>query len=548
MRVRMPTSWVWCRARRAAALRQVVFAALLSGTLAAQGNPAQGNPTQGAPAPHATAHAAGTSLAIPVDVEAEGHGAPVRPVTLEDVLRLGRQFNVGLKAAELVPQQARLDLRFAEAGFIPELYGNTGYSERQTPTRNAFQPALSSTTIDAQLGWRQRVVTGGLFDLAFQPTRFESSGAGGAFPDRQFTSNWVASFRQPLMRGAWADFNLAQINASRYRVNQANHDFDRTVQDTLLEIVQAYWELAFARENWRVVTSALQVAEEQLRITDERIRVQALAPRDRIADEAEVARRREDQIVAENAIRDREDALRRLLFDATDGGLWRINLRPVSPIAEDIVPTVRPFEPIAEVAVANRPELRSLRSAVAAAEVAQLEAERQTLPALDLIGTYASDGVRDQFHESWRDSVDQQFPDWSVRIEFAVPLGNQAARSRAQRAQFEVERQRRLLHAAVLDVTQQVRQTLRSLETLAQSTLASSESVRLASNNLETEQLKLRVGASTAFEVQRRNQELQEARSRLLRNQLDYRIAESRLLHVQGLLAVPGETPEDSGR
>jgi hypothetical protein len=48
--------------------------------------------------------------------------------------------------------------------------------------------------------------------------------------------------------------------------------------------------------------------------------------------------------------------------------------------------------------------------------------------------------------------------------------------------------------------------------------------------------------------VQRRNQELQEARSRLLRNQLDYRIAESRLLHVQGLLAVPGETPEDPGR
>ena len=62
------------------------------------------------------------------------------------------------------------------------------------------------------------------------------------------------------------------------------------------------------------------------------------------------------------------------------------------------------------------------------------------------------------------------------------------------------------------------------------------ESERLAETNLETEQVKQRVGASTAFEVQRRNQELREARSRLLRNQLDYRTAESRLLYAQGLL------------
>ena len=64
-------------------------------------------------------------------------------------------------------------------------------------------------------------------------------------------------------------------------------------------------------------------------------------------------------------------------------------------------------------------------------------------------------------------------------------------------------------------------------------------SVRLAETNLETEQVKLRVGSSTAFEVQRRNQDLRTARSRHLRNQLDYRAAQSRLQHAQGLLSVP---------
>lgn len=480
---------------------------------------------------------------LPVDLEADLRGRPVRELTLDDALRVGRSFNVGLKAAEVLPAQAQLDVLFAEAGFLPELYGGGGYSERQSPRRNAFSPSVSSSTIDAQVGWRQRVITGGLFDLAFNPSRFDSDGGNGNFPSRQFAAEWSASFRQPLLRGAWTDYNLAPVTSARYRFSQARHDFDRTVQDTLLSIVTAYWDLSFARENWHVVNSALAVAEEQLRITLERIRVEELAPRDRVADEAEVARRREELIVAENSIRDREDDLRRLLFDGGDERIWRYNLRPVSPIEVEPVDELPPFEDLVQVATQNRPDLSSLRSSVAAAEVAALEADRDILPQLDLVGAYSADAVSSDepgssgsFRDAFTTASEQDFPDWSVRLEFSIPIGNQAARSRARRARLEVERQRRVLHAAVLDVTREVREALRTMRTLGQSIRASSESVRLAETNLETEQVKQRVGASTVFEVQRRNQELREARSRLLRNQLDYRAAESRLLHVQGLL------------
>ena len=482
---------------------------------------------------------------LPVDKEAEQRGHRIREITLDEALQRGRRHNVGLKAARLLPDQAQLDLLFAEAGFQPELYGSAGYAESQSPQRNAFQPSVKSQTMDATMGWRQRVITGGLFDLAFQPARFESDGGSGAFPSRQFSAQWSASFRQPLMRGGWTDYNLAQVTSARYRFLQANHDFDRTVQDTMLQIVQAYWELTFTRENWRVVDSALSVALEQLRITDERIRVQDAAPRDRVADEAEVARRREELIVAGNAIRDREDDLRRLLFDGSDATIWQVNLRPVSPINVEPTNSVPPFEELVEVALRNRPDLHSLQNAVATAEIAQLQADRDVLPQLDMIGRYSSNGVSSDdpttgksggFRSAFYDASDQDFPDWSFRLEFAMPIGNQAARARSRRAAIEVERQRRLLHGATLDATSEVREALRRITTLGQSIQATTESVRLAITNLETEQVKQRVGSSTAFEVQRRNQELREARGRLLRNQLDYRTAESRLLYVQGLL------------
>jgi outer membrane protein TolC len=62
--------------------------------------------------------------------------------------------------------------------------------------------------------------------------------------------------------------------------------------------------------------------------------------------------------------------------------------------------------------------------------------------------------------------------------------------------------------------------------------------VQLAESNLERERARRKVGASTSFEVQQRNQELREAWQRLLRNQLDYRIAEAELLFAEGLLNV----------
>jgi len=479
-----------------------------------------------------------TSPPIPTDLEAEQRGYPVRSLQLEDALRMGRVYNVGLRAAELLPEQAQLDLLFAEAAFVPELYASVNYSDSVAPSRNAFQPSVRRQLLDGSMGWRQRTVTGGMFDLAFRPARLETSGSA-FFPDKLYTAEFGATFRQPLLRGGWTDYNLAPVDRAKLTAQQARQDNQQVVQDTMLQIVQAYWELVFARESYGVTGSALAVAQEQLRITDERIRVKALATMDRVADEAEVARRQEEMITAENDIRAREDVLRRLLFDASDPQLWRLNLRPVSAIA--VVPdtTEQAFEPLVEVALARRADLRGQRAAVARAEVALLEASRDALPQLDFLGGWSSDSARDRWGSAWNDAVDREFPDWAVGLEFSLPLGNQAAQARQQRAALELERQRRLLAAAALDVTQQVRDAVRTLRTVAQSILATQVSVRLALTNLETEQVRLRLGATTAFEVQRRNQDLLAARTRLLRNQLDYRVAQSRLLHVQGLLEAP---------
>ncbi|GAB4143567.1 MAG: hypothetical protein Fur0037_11210 [Planctomycetota bacterium] len=510
-------------------VRFTVSSLLLSFALAGQESPQR-------PSPRA---------AIPVDAEAEQRGSRVLEITIEEAMRLCRMNNADLKTGEMVPREAAASLLGAEAVFQPEIYGDLSYSEGQTPARNVFQPSIETRTLSGTLGWRQRVVTGGLFDLAFRPVRLRESASfslpgfsGDAFPD-QYSSDWRLSYTQPLLRSAWADYNLANIRAAEFDLKRSEREFERQVQSTLLQVVDAYWNLAFTRENYLVVKAALDVAEEQLRITDERIRVRELAARDRIADLAEVARRQEDLIVADHAIRAAEDALRRLLFDNRESAAWLQNIRPSSPM--EVTPKLSepPWQDYVDQALAERPDLQALRSDIAAAEETWLMAQRDALPQLDLVGSYSSDGVRDYFRDALADSVDQQYPDWSLSLQFSIPVGNQAARAARDRAGLELERRRRQLYGALLEATKEIRDAARAVHQLAQSIAASAESVRLAVSNLETERVKLQVGSSTAFEVQRRNQELAEARSRHLRNQVDYRIAEARLMFARGILRAP---------
>ena len=478
-------------------------------------------------------------------------GAPVA-IKLTDALRMGLENNTVLRINELLPYQAREDVRAARAAFEPELFADATASRSRDPARNIFQPGIERESYSGSVGLRQLTPSGGLFDLTFSPSRLQQTTNVPGFPSKQFSSEVTVTVTQPLLRGAWTDYTLRDVHSREALRAASTFRYDRAVQDTAIGVVEAYWNLVFARENYKVAFQALELATEQLDRTERKIRVGELAPLDRVADEAEVARRREELVTAENEIRDREDDLRRQVLDDGDGRLWGRSFDPVSPIGEFPERTELDWRDLARVAKRFRPDLRALRADVAVAEISERAASRDVLPQLDLVGRYTSDGVSNSFNQAWVQTSGLDFPDWSVGLELSLPLGNNSALAQRDRARLEVERTRRVLYSAELDVQLEVRDAVRRLRTLAETIQRGQESVRLAVTNLRREVARKDAGTSTSFEVTRRNQELQEARSRLLRNQLDYRIAEANLLYVQGLLGgaelpmVPVDEPEPS--
>ena len=478
----------------------------------------------------------GAESAAPIPTDLEG-GLPFE-LSLQAAIELGVRRNLDLKAARLLPLLEAENLRQAQAFFEPEFFGNFNGGQTNTPSRNVFQPSRETSFFNSELGLRQQTSTGGLFELSWRPSILLQTAGVAGFPEQLFTSEFQVTATQPLLRGGWSGFAKRDVRSGETALTGAKHRYERTEQQTILDIVNAYWELVFAREDFRVVVAALELAQEQLRITTERIRVRELAELDRISDEAEVALRREELIRAENLIRQREDELRRLIFDDTDGLLWQRNLRPTTPIETAFVEPPEVWQAIARDALIKRPDLQALRADVNAAEIDLDVAKSNLLPQLDLVGSYSADGVNSEFDPAFRDSAEAEFDDWSVQLLFSVPLGNQAAKAARDRALLQVERTRRLLYAAEMDVEREVRDAVRQLRSLAESVVAASESVRLAETNLYTERQRFEIGEATLFEIQQRNQQLREARQRLRRNQVDFRRAEANLEFVRGRLVI----------
>lgn len=476
-----------------------------------------------------------STIPIPTDLGGE---SPLE-LRLDDALRFGRKNNLPLRAEELTPLLRSHDVRIAEGFFEPELFGSADLGETKSPSSNVFQPEIVRRSAGGELGIRQRLATGALYEVAFAPLRLRQSASISGFPSRLYTFELTGRVTQPLLRGAWTDSALYDVHAAEEGVSGAKARFQQSVQDTLLQIVVAYWELVFAREDWLVNAQALELANEQLRITNERIRVRELAERDRVFDEADVARRQEALIRAENEIRRREDELRELLFGERDERLWTRGIRPITPIETAFDAPPEDWRDAAKRALELRPEMVVARSAVRAAELAWEEASRGLLPQLDLVGEYSTDGTREASPDAWRDATDLEYPDWRLGLQFSIPIGNSSARATRDRALVALEQARRQLHATEIAVVREVRAALRDLATLAESVRAARESQRLAETQLDTSRELLRVGRGTIFEVQQRNQELLDARRRLLRNQLDYRVGQSRLEHGMGALRVP---------
>lgn len=466
-----------------------------------------------------------------------------RRLSADEAVKLALEHNLGVRAARLGPQVQDLSVAQFLAAWNPAFTSSVAGSSTDTPISSFLMGPLGSKNTDRQLtsnvGFRQNLRRGGSsYSIGWDNSRATTTNVFANFSP-QTNSSLSLSFVQPLLRNFAIDSSRQQLEVGRKNRDISDLELETSVVTTTRSVRHAYWDLAYAIETLTVQKQSLDLARESLRNTRSRVEIGTQAPIDVVEAEAEVAQRDEAVIVAEAAIERAEDALRTLILDPAAPDFWTTKLEPTdrppfSPLKVDV-------ESAVQRAIEQRTDLQQTRKTLEANDISIRFFRNQTLPEVTaqvdygLIGVGGTQALRGDgfpgpiigrstrgFGTVLGDVFGNNFPRWTAALNISYPIGHTQQEANLARARLQQSQSQIQLRNQQVQVTSQVRDAARTLQTNQKRVASTTASRQLAERKLEAEQKKIAAGQSTSFFVFQAQRDLAQAQNNELRAILDY--------------------------
>jgi outer membrane protein TolC len=393
----------------------------------------------------------------------------------------------------------------AQARFDPALTAEQSYSRSETPGLRASQflgADLVGPRVDvyrAAAGLSKLNTTGGSVALNIFNNRTRqasSSNPGGLNPAD--TSGLELNYTQPLLQGGGFQFNVSPIVLARIDTERSYFQFKDATQELIRGTIEAYWNLVFARLSVWSTTIQVEQATEALKLEQAR-QVVGIANARNVAQATVTLNQFKAALIAAKAdVLAREGALRNvLMLPVTDG-------RQIVPVSAPASLRLKPeWDKLLRFAEQRRPDIIELKLVLEADAQRKIQAENFALPRLDAVGTYRWNGLSGRLPVT-RERIASdfgQFTDWSVGINFSVPLGLREGRARIREQDLIILRDRANLEQQLHFAANDLAITVRSLESTYEQYLAFRATRAAALSNLLIQIEEQRVGRNIYLNV-----------------------------------------------
>lgn len=453
-------------------------------------------------------------------------------LTLEDALERMLKYNFALEVARYNPAIEATRVVEAEAVFDASLFSSLSKVIQDRPSGSQ----LAATDFDRfywNTGVRKVLPTGMQVSTSYSLERQFTSLAFQQL-NPQYFSQLNLGLQQPLLRGFGIDFNRSAIVVAVNNKRIADYQFQQRIRESLRQTEVAFWQLVQARRE--VVISARLLQRFESIYDNLWARREFDVNKIQLEDtNANLATSRADFLRVLSNVRNAEDQLLSLMND------------PELSLADDleILPEGLPVFPrilvdrVGELqtALENRSEIREGELLVSNALSGIGQARNGTLPRLDLTFNYAVDGLGKSADRSFDEVTKNDFNEYTIGIEFEVPIGNRAAKSRLIRARLSLAQAEAELKRRTEEVITQVSVGVRNLDTNWNVLLPRLESVEAGVRQVQAidaraekkdyAQLNAELGALNGLAVGRRQ---------LLQALIDYHIAVIDLEAAKGTL------------
>ncbi len=459
-------------------------------------------------------------------------------LSLDEAISLALANNQDLNVTVNAAEATDYELVANEGIFDPVLSGFANRNHQDSPSSNqlsgAFLVVQDTYNYGAQV--QQLAPWGGTFTLGTSGGRFSTNSQfyniSGINPS--YNAGLTVQFSQPLLRNFGFTATKWQIYIAKNTRDAAYQQYVRSVQTTVNNTEQAYWDLVYTIQNLDVKRESLRIAQELNRITKIKIDVGSLAPIDITQTEVGVAQAEQDIITAEGQVGDALDRLRRQLN--IDPSLGNVPIVATDEVhAEPMTVDLRAGTLMA---IEKRPEVVAVAYQTQSDEVRLEYWKNQLLPGLNLVGSYGNIGLDGTIHDAdgnpiafnglgdaYSQVFDRKFKNWSIGLNVSYPILNRYARGQRGASQYLLESDRAVLTTTQQNVVVDVRAAARAIDTAQRQIVAASKGRELAEKNLDAEKKKFDNGMSTTFQVNQIQRDLSAARTTELQALVVYRKA-----------------------
>ncbi|MFZ3013615.1 MAG: TolC family protein, partial [Nitrospira sp.] len=295
-------------------------------------------------------------------------------VSLADAAVRALEKNLDISVSRQNRESRLADITIEQAKFDPTLSLNGQYNRTVNPLNRPifggtggalnqitlFDQRTHAVTVDANTN----LITGGNIDVNYSPQRnsINQSVADGFLFNPAWTGGLAFTITQPLLRNAGVAINKTFISIAQNNAVVEQHVFRDRVMTVVASVEQTYWELVFANENLKVAQAALKAAEELLATNRAKAKAGVMTLVDVLQAETAVASRVEQTLLADKAIRDQEDQLRRLLNPGEEDLRQDVRLTP----ADGPVTLLEPLslQEAIDTAISQRPEIIQAKKSI----------------------------------------------------------------------------------------------------------------------------------------------------------------------------------------
>jgi len=473
-------------------------------------------------------------------------GETLRAISIDEAVKLGLEQNLGIQIQRYDPQIQDTAVSQARSFWSPQISATLSKQSQSQAVTNSLAGGANSITngnlftgasLSQTLPWgasytanwnNQRLTTNNLF-TTFSP---------------QIASNVNFQFSQPLLRNFSIDAIRNQVALTKKGRELSDIQLDSVIVQTTRAVRNAYWDLSASINNLKAQQESLALSQQSLSDNRKRVEIGTLAPIDIVQAQAEVASNEERVIVAEALIKRAQDNLRALILDPSAADFFATTFEPsdAAPFQEQAID----IDGAVRNALDKRADLRSAKNSVERSDIDIRYLRNQILPDINAQAAYITRGVggvqlsslspddvlagnfdrrvlaNRGFGSVLGDVFQNAYPDWTVGVQIAYPLGSSTAHANLARARLEYQQSQTQLKNVQMQISTQVREAGRNVQTNQKRVQSARASRELQEKKLEAEEKKQAAGMSTSFFVFQAQRDLAQARTLEIQAIADY--------------------------